>query len=156
MTIFCPGYSFRKQKEYICSLMNKYIRLVFTLAIVAISYNLAGDLSSKYRESAEGEGFVVLHSLAAPLQALSGRQAPFRENAEPGGIGNYSEQQAAPRHHNRVNWSKYFFKIKDISRKLTNAAGSQVKCRARLCDSPSHCIQLTGEYYVFALKHIII
>ena len=135
--------------------MMKFIKVILCLLFAVVLYAAASEISAK--EYADADAYATLPVQNKELQAtITAVKFPYSPDAELAGAGMTAYQISLSRIQ-RINMLDYVFSVKSISQKLADrdAVLSQHQCR--LYDSTtSYCCHPASEYYVFALRHIIV
>lgn len=126
--------------------------MVFVLLIL-VAYNWTNDTVPADRAAAQ-DVHALCHISDSPT--VDSRDIPFTADAELGSIGLNAYQYADSRSL-RTSFNAHTLALKNVTRNISNRQAILSKHWEKFCDSSilsvSHPV---SEYYVFALRHIII
>lgn len=138
---------------YLCSLgMERLLKYIMIVMLVSAAYNRANDVSAGIES--EENTCSVPYTLAEP-QAFSSHELPFLPEAELGGIG-ISACQNTDSRALRIIANLHQAALKSITRNISERQALLTKHWRKLCDYSVSSSYPVCEYYIFALRHIII
>lgn len=141
---------------YLQKNMAKFVRVICCLLFAMALYATANDASAgRSAEEALCADAISLHGNEMQA-ALTTARTPYLPDAELAGVG-MQVQQVPMSRVLRINVLGHIFSVKSISQKLADRDAMLSQHWCRLYETTTHyCCHPVSEYYVFALRHIIV
>lgn len=135
--------------------MGKFIKSILCLLFAIAIFAVANEVSVARGAELTACGTFPMQNKAIQT-TVTAAQSPFFTDAELAGSG-MQVQQISMSRLQRINVVEYIFSLKSISQKMAShdAALSQHWCRL-YATTTSYCCHPASEYYVFALRRIIV
>lgn len=136
--------------------MGKFIKIILCLLFAIAIYATANEISARNDADEMAHTSLTVQNEGTIRAVVTATHPPYFPDAELAGAG-MQVQQITMSRLQRISALEYIFSLKSLSQRLADrdAALSQHWCR--LYDTTTdYCCHPVSEYYVFALRRIIV
>lgn len=131
--------------------MKRLVKIIVFFAFTWILYGMASEFFVEYQAT----DVTSLLKNEINSQSFENSSLPVLPAAELGGMGVHLTHAGDSRVQ-RVNFNTYCTALRDITKNIANRQGLLTRQWQKLCQTSLSGDKSSCEYYVFALRHIII
>lgn len=134
--------------------MVKFVKVILVFLVAMLLHSVASDYST--HPAAKGDDCLALTAKNIPQTTVEAPQFPYFPDAELAGAGIQFHQVTISRLQ-RINASKYLLSLKGLAQQLVDHKAALMQHWGRIYSTTtSHFCYPASEYYVFALRRIIV
>lgn len=135
--------------------MLKYIKTILFLLFAIAFYSIANHLPAE--KTADGSMYAMIQANTPEQESVSSVQMPYLPDAELGGAGLTHFHQITMSRIQRINISEYIISLKSMAEGVAGREDALSQHWSRLYGTTtSYACHPVSEYYVFALRRIIV
>lgn len=136
--------------------MVKFVKVILAFLFAMLLHSAASDYST--RPTAKGDDCIALTlpAKSIPEATIAAAHLPYFPDAELAGAGIQFHQVTLSRLQ-RISTSEYLLSLKGLTRQLVDYKAALIQHWGRIYSTTtSHFCYPASEYYVFALRRIIV